>query len=171
MRATDEAFLVLLRQEQGRLLRIARAITGQDQDAWDMLQEATLAAYGRFAELKGGPGAFAPWIRRILINRSRNLLRARSRLLLLEAPGDATPDPEPGPEHRLSQTLLWDEVMAMEDHHRQALALRFLVDMNIEEIATVLAVPPGTVKSRIHRALGALRRRLETDENSEVNCQ
>lgn len=163
MRPTDEQFLSLLRQEQGKLMRIAKAITGQESDAWDMVQEATLTAYDRFGELRGGPESFGPWIRSILVNRSRNLLRKRSQTVPLEAVGSqAESDPGPGPEERLSQALLWDEVMALEEHHKQVLVLRFLVDMQVDDIAALLGLPSGTVKSRLHRALSALRKRLET---------
>ncbi|HLN60314.1 MAG TPA: RNA polymerase sigma factor [Symbiobacteriaceae bacterium] len=165
MRATDDRFLTLLRTEQGKLLRIARALTGQEADAWDMVQETTLVAYDRFAELRGGDEAFGPWIRTILVNRTRNLLKARSRTIALEAPTqlELEADPVPGPEQQLNHRLLWDEVMLLEEHHRQVLVLRYLVDMPVEAIAELLDVPAGTIKSRIHRALGALRKRLERD--------
>lgn len=168
MRLSDEQFLSLLKQEQGKLLRIARAITGQEADAWDMVQDAVLTAYGRLGELRGGPDAFGPWIRRILVNRSRNLLRARSRTVMLEVVGETEVDPTPGPEERLAQSELWAQVMELEEHHRQVLVLRFLVDMTVEEIAAVVDAPAGTVKSRIHRALGALRRRLDPSELERV---
>lgn len=162
-RSHDERFLTLLRHEQGKLLRIARALTGQEADAWDMVQEATLAAYDRFDDLRGGEAAFGPWIRRILVNRTRNMLKSRSRMVPLEAPGEQELDPGPGPEQQFHNQALWDEVMRLEEHHRQVLVLRFLVDLPVEEIADVLDLPGGTVKSRLHRALGALRRRLSHD--------
>lgn len=171
MRRSDEQFMALLQQEQGKLLRIARAITGQEADAWDMVQEATLNAYDRFGQLHGGPEAFGPWIRRILVNCSRNLLRSRSRLLPLELVGEAVPDPEPGPQQRLDSSVLWGEVMSLEEHHRQVLALRFAVDLSVDELAALLDVPSGTVKSRLHRAVKALRQRLEADDNKAVRCR
>jgi RNA polymerase sigma-70 factor (ECF subfamily) len=164
----DERFLALLQGEQGKLLRIAKAITGQEADAWDMVQEATLTAFDRFDELRGGDRVFAPWIRRILINRARNLLKSRSRLLPLEPMGTEV-DPTPGPDMQLDQTLLWDEVMCLEMHHRHVLVLRFLVDLTVEEIAHALDVPVGTVKSRIHRALAVLRKRLTIEERGVVH--
>lgn len=169
LRPSDDEFLALLRPEQGKLLRIARAITGQEHDAGDMVQEAILAAYRRFPDFRGRPDGFAPWLRRILINRSISLLRARQRWLPQESPADGAPDPDPGPEQRLSGALLWDEVQALEAHHRQVLTLRFLVDMPVEEVALLLRVPVGTVKSRVHRALQALRKRLDATEKKAVN--
>lgn len=167
MHARDAQFITLLEAEQGKLYRIARAVTGQDADAWDMVQEATLIAYDQFHTLRGGPAAFGPWIRRILVNRARNLLRARTRMVPLELVGEADPDPAPGPEQRLDQAQLWGQVMQLDDHHRQVLVLRFLVDMTVDELARLLDVPAGTVKSRLHRALGALRWRLDQENQAE----
>lgn len=168
MRRDDGQFLALLRQEQGKLFRIARAITGQEADAWDMVQEATLLAYDRFSQLRGGPSSFGPWIRRILVNRCHDLLKARMRIVPLDGVLDGDPDPQPGPEEQMDHSLLWGEVMALEAHHRQALVLRFLVDMPVPEMAALLDVPEGTVKSRLHRALSSLRKRLESREEGVV---
>lgn len=55
------------------------------------------------------------------------------------------------------------------EHHRQVLALRFLADMSVDDRAALLAVPPGTVTSRIHRALKVSRRHLEADGREAVN--
>lgn len=168
MRPGDNQFLAMLRLEEGKLLRLARALTGQEADAWDLVQEATLAAYDQFARLRGGPDSFGPWIRRILVNRARTLLKARARMIAMEFVAETEADPEPGPEEHLNQTLLWTEVMGLEDHHRQVLTLRFLVDMKVDEIATLLDVPEGTVKSRLHRALSALRKRLDLSARGAV---
>lgn len=173
MRLSDDQFLSLLREEQGKLLRIAWSITGQEADAWDMVQEASLAAYDNLHRFRGGAAAFDAWIRRILVNRCRNLLKARARMVPLEAVPDAQPGEAPSAEDQVERALLWDEVMQMDDHHRQVLTLRFLVDMTVEEIGTLLELPLGTVKSRLHRAAGALRKRLAEDENPQkgsVNC-
>lgn len=163
MRQRDEAFLALLRPEEGKLLRIARALTGREADAWEMVQDTVVQAYERFHTLRGGPEGFAPWIRRILVNRCKNLLRGRSRLVLLERAAESEIDPGAGPEAQLEASQLWADVMELGEEHRQVLTLRYLVDMPVAEIASLLGVPEGTIKSRIHRALGALRKRLTAD--------
>lgn len=168
MRSRDEEFLRLLRQAQGKLLRIAWAITGQEADAWDMVQEASLVAYDQFPTLRGGTASFDAWIRQILVNRCRNLLKARLRTVALESAAELQPDIAPGPEEWVDRAHLWDVVMTLEEHHRQVLTLRFLADMQIDDIATFLDLPAGTVKSRLSRALGALRRRFESTEKGPV---
>ncbi len=168
-RRIDEEFLALLRPQEPKLFRIARALTGQEADAWDLLQESTLLAYDRFGQLRGGPDAFGPWIRRILVNTAKNHLVQRNRVVLLEAmEAEVGFDPSPGPEELLDQRLLWDEVMNLELHHRQVLTLRFLLDLPVDEIATLLDLPAGTVKSRIHRALATLRQRLQPSAEGAV---
>lgn len=171
MSRTDETFLALLRQEQTQLFRLAQMIVGNEHDAWDIVQDTTLAAYRSFARFTGGSHMFSPWIRRILVNRCKDLLRVRHRLVLLGTEVDCgAADPDPRPEERYDQTLLWREVACLEEHHRQVLTLRFFVDLTVDEIAELLSVPAGTVKSRIHRALGALRRRLDADQSCGGKC-
>jgi RNA polymerase sigma factor (sigma-70 family) len=77
-------------------------------------------------------------------------------------------DPDSLPEVCYDRTLLWQEVALLEEHHRQVLTLRFFVDLSVDEIAELVNVPPGTVKSRLHRALRVLRKRLEAGQKCEV---
>lgn len=65
---TQEEFLHLLQEHEGRLYRIALAITGRDADAWDALQDAVESAVRSLPELQGGAQAFPGWMRRIVVN-------------------------------------------------------------------------------------------------------
>jgi len=68
VRQDDEHFLGLLRREQGRLFRLARMLLGQEDDAWDLVQEATVEAYAHYPSLRGGDSVFGlragycPWM-------------------------------------------------------------------------------------------------------------
>lgn len=64
---TQGEFLRLLQEQEGRLYRIAMAITGSDADAWDALQGAVEGAVRSLPELQGGADAFPSWIRRIVV--------------------------------------------------------------------------------------------------------
>src|SRR5690606_16841242 len=95
----EQDFIELLQKEEGKLLRIAWAMLGQESDAWDVLQEAVEQAWRHRRQLQGGPAAFPAWIRRIVVNRAIDHMRSRKRLILLEPAampeGDAAP---PSPE-------------------------------------------------------------------------
>ncbi|HEY8347637.1 MAG TPA: sigma-70 family RNA polymerase sigma factor [Symbiobacteriaceae bacterium] len=160
MKVHDE-FLALLRPEAGRLYRTAWAILGNEADAGDALQEATIRAYNAFQQLKGGPAAFPMWMRRILVNTCTEILRRRMRVIPVERPEDLTEEPTvPGVELPLDGDV-WDAVRALDERYRAVVVLRFLNDMQLDEIATALDIPLGTVKSRLHTALKLLRRHLE----------
>lgn len=164
MRQDDERFLGLLHREQGKLLRLARMLLGREDDAWDLVQEATLAAYAGLSHFRGGDESFGPWIGRILVNRARNRLRAQYRVLPLDDFHNDRPDPSPGPEESFERHLLWSAVAGLDPPHRQVLALRYLADLEVTDIAAFLKIPEGTVKSRLHRAIGVLRQRLQVED-------
>jgi len=161
---TQGEFLRLLREQEGRLYRIALAITGSDADAWDALQDAVEAAVRSLPELQGGVEAFPSWIRRIVVNRAINLVRARRRVIPVEPAAVVEPDPLPPPEASIAAREIWGLMEELDAGQRQVVALRYLADLPLEEIARGLDLPLGTVKSRLHRALGRLRERLQTEE-------
>lgn len=164
MAPSEERFFALYNPEQGRLYRTAWAILGNEADAGDALQEATIRAYKALDQLKGGPAAFPQWMRRILVNTCTGILRKRMRIIPVERPEDlaeeqfvSEPDIPLGSE-------VWDAVSTLDERYRAVVVLRFLNDMQLDEIATALDIPLGTVKSRLHTALKMLRLKLASGE-------
>lgn len=156
----EEQFFALYKPEQSRLYRTAWAILGNEADAGDALQEATIRAFRAFSQLKGGAAAFPFWIRRILVNTCTQILRKRSRVIPVERPedfGEELVAPEMELDHGSD---VWDAVQSLDERYRAVVVLRFLNDMQLEEIAKALDIPLGTVKSRLHTALNILRKRL-----------
>ena len=97
-------FFQLLRAHQGYLERIALAMLGNRPDAEDALQEAALAGYRRFAQLRD-EHAFGAWMRRILIRQCRQMLEHRRRSFPVEDLAARLPDTVPGPDPEA--TALW----------------------------------------------------------------
>lgn len=164
--AGDNAAREALADECRRIAwRLALRLTGNRELAADVTQDAMVrffAALGRFDATR----PLAPWIARIV----RNLLRDRARRsrvrrlvplhdgsdeLVLE-PADPQPDPEAVADRHQLQRLVWRCLAQLDDDHREILVLRDFEGLAYDEIATVLAIPRGTVMSRLHRA----RRRL-----------
>lgn len=160
----EREFLRLLQQQEGRLYRIALAITGSDADAWDALQDAVEAAIRNLHDLRGGELAFPGWIKRILVNRAINLLRVRGRVVPTDPSEGPEPQPLPPPQESIAAREIWTLVAELDAGQRQVVALRFLADLSLEEVAERLGLPLGTVKSRLYRALGRLRQRLANEE-------
>jgi RNA polymerase sigma-70 factor (ECF subfamily) len=161
---SEEQFFALYRPEAGRLYRTAWAILGNEADASDALQEATIRAYRAFDQLKGGAAAFPAWIRRILVNTCTQILRKRTRVIPVERPEDLTEEkvaPDPG---LALGSEVWEAVQSLDERYRAVVVLRFLNDMQLEDIAAALDIPLGTVKSRLHTALKQLRARLQVED-------
>ena len=159
----EERFFALYRPEQGKLYRTAWAILGNEADAADALQEATIRAYRAFGQLRGGDVAFSAWMRRILVNTCTQILRKRMRVIPVERPEDLTAHPVTEVDLPLDGDV-WDAVRSLDERYRAVVVLRFLNDMQLEEIAAALDIPLGTVKSRLHAAMKQLRNRLNALE-------
>lgn len=157
----EEQFFALYRPEAGRLYRTAWAILGNEADAGDALQEATIRAYRAFDQLKGGQAAFPAWMRRILVNTCTQILRKRMRVIPVERPEDLAGGEAVAPDVEMQMgSDVWDAVKELDERFRAVVVLRFMQDMQLEDIATALDIPLGTVKSRLHTALKQLRGRL-----------
>lgn len=160
----EQRFFALYQPEQGRLYRTAWAILGNEADAADALQEATIRGYRAFDQLKGGEAAFPAWMRRILVNTCTQILRKRMRVVPVERPEDLG-------DHALTEIELpldgdvWDAVRSLDERYRAVVVLRFLNDMQLDEIAAALDIPLGTVKSRLHAALKRLRAYLHAADD------
>lgn len=160
----EDRFFAFYKPEQGRLYRTAWAILGNEADAADALQEATIRAYRAFGQLKGGEAAFPAWMRRILVNTCTQVLRKRMRVVPVERPEDLSPDQATTDVVLPLEGDVWDAVRSLDERYRAVVVLRFLNDMQLDEIAAALDIPLGTVKSRLHTALKLLRNRLRTGE-------
>lgn len=158
-------FFQLLRAHQGYLERIALAMLGNRPDAEDALQEAALAGYQHYDQLRGGEHAFGAWMRRILIRQCRRILESRRRSFPVDDLIPYLPDTVPGPD--AESTAAWELVAQLSDHLRPVVVLRYMLDMSQAEIAEELGIPLGTVKSRLGKALELLRK-LEEEQRREA---
>jgi RNA polymerase sigma-70 factor (ECF subfamily) len=135
-----------------KLLRYAaRQTTGQDT-AKDIVQETLLCAAQRSRRLQD-PAAFPNWLYRILQRRITDQLRTEIRRRRADAAGDISSDAaDPGFE-----TPLQDALKSLAAQNYQVVHLHYLIWLSVKEIATIIDVPEGTVKSRLHTARAQLR--------------
>ncbi len=148
----------LYRRHRGWVHSLALRFAGDAEDAADATQEVFFYLFQKFPgfELTCELRSFLfPAVR----NTAIRLRRKRARLAPL--PDDAEPAARPeGPEPGDGDDRLAGLVAALSDELREVVILRFGRDLALEEIARELGLPLGTVKSRLHRALGQLRERL-----------
>ncbi len=168
--AIDRRDALARRIEQGldRGFRLARAILGDEQEAEDALQEACLAAWRRGDSLRD-PDRFEPWFERIVVNECRDRLRGRRRgqVRAIALEGAWRSDGEglaPDPADRDAARDLDRAFDALDPDHRIVVLLRYWQDLTVDDIAERVGVPAGTVKSRLHYALRALRAGLEASD-------
>ena len=151
-----------LEREVDRAYRLARAILLDEREAEDAAQDACLTAWQKSQSLRD-PDLFGPWFERIVINVCRDRLRGRQRQsvramrLQAVARQDRTA-PAPADDD------LDDALDALDNDHRLVVVLRYWRDLTAEDIADRLDLPVGTVKSRLHYAMGKMRKALEATD-------
>ena len=175
-RGEEEAFSEILGRYRGAIYNLCYRMTRNPEDARDLGQEVFIKVFSlldRYDETY----AFSSWIFRIATNHCiDHLRRNRMRLLSLDGHTDKDGDeiemqiPHKGPEpdqvlERSEAMVKLEEVVAdLPPHYRSIILLRHDQDMSYEEIATVLDLPLGTVKARIHRARNLITKMLEERE-------
>jgi RNA polymerase sigma-70 factor, ECF subfamily len=155
----------LVRRYQQPVFRLAYLILGDAADAEEIAQEAFVRAYlslESFDEQR----PFRPWLLQITRNLARNRRRSLGRYWAnVRRWWQQQPEPvEPSPHRqRADARLLWQAVRELKPAWQEVVYLRFFLELSVEETAAALHVAPGTVKSRLHRALAALRDVIEED--------
>jgi RNA polymerase sigma factor (sigma-70 family) len=166
-RGDARAYEDLVREHQTIAYRLAYVVTRDAAEAEDVTQDAFVKAYRALGRFR--PGApFRPWLLSIVANEARNRRRSagrRAELALRAAeerrPGGAAPSPEAALLDAERRAALLAAVEGLREEERLVVTLRFFLDLGEEETAAALGVPRGTVKSRLSRALGRLRERVE----------
>ncbi|MCX7895255.1 MAG: sigma-70 family RNA polymerase sigma factor [Thermoanaerobaculum sp.] len=159
----------LLAQQELVVWRTCRALLPPGEDLEGAVQEVMLKM---LENLKGfrGNGSMAAWAARIAANYCRDLWRRRrqAETVHLDETADeggfpvaVLPSPSPDPEQTLRARQGWQRLQKalalLPERQREAFALRFLADLNLQQVAEAMGVDVGTVKTHLHRAVAALR--------------
>ena len=160
-----EAFRHLVDRYRDVLFGTAVLMTGNRALAEEQVQEALLSAWRGIRGFRMG-SPFKPWLLRILVNAV--LAQQRRRTLPTvdldgtdpEASAAAGIDPAENLDSLEDRLALRCAIASLGPDHRQVVTLRYFADLTVPEVARVLGVREGTVKSRLHRALAVLRQQL-----------
>ena len=161
------AFGALVSRYQDRLFNTVLRLVGNAEDARDVVQEAFLHAYQSLGSFKGD-SLFFTWLYRIAVNTAISLKRRQKPALRIQ-PGDSVeagidpPDLSDAtrPGHAIERTeeerAVHEALAKLSPEHRAVLVMKDMDGMKYEDIADVLGVPIGTIRSRLHRARLELR--------------
>jgi RNA polymerase sigma-70 factor (ECF subfamily) len=171
-RGDIDAFQQLVQRHAEIAFRTAYLITRSAADAEEAAQDGFLKAHRALARFR--PGApFRPWLLRIVANEARNRRRAAVRRAALELrageeelrfSGAATASPEAAVVAAARRAALLAAIEKLPEPDRLVIACRHLLGLSEAETAAALDCRPGTVKSRLSRALDRLRERTETEQ-------
>jgi RNA polymerase sigma-70 factor (ECF subfamily) len=154
-----QAFLRLADHHLDAAYRLARAILRDSTDAQDATHDAFEQAWRRWSTLRD-PARFEPWFDRILVNICRDRLRSRRRQATDISAEVAISAGDPF-AHADDRDLLANAIAVLSPDHRVVVALRYYRDLPVDEIASQLDIPAGTVQSRLHYALKHLHAAID----------
>jgi RNA polymerase sigma-70 factor (ECF subfamily) len=169
-RGDQDAFAQLVQRHQRRVFNLAFRMLQQYEEASEVTQEAFLAAWQGLPTFRG-EARFSTWLYRIAYNCSLKQLELRKRDRTLQANVEAEQSLAEGEQERVDarlesrarQSLVREQLAQLPAKYRIVLILRHLQDMSYEEMAELLKIPIGTIKTHLFRARNLLKERLEAD--------
>jgi RNA polymerase sigma-70 factor (ECF subfamily) len=172
-RAGDvEAFGALVLAHQTFVFNLALRALGDEHEAQDAAQEAFLRAWQALPNFRG-QARFRTWLYRIVTNvcygrlpHLRRQLAALGEMDMMAVPDEGEPEPSARLEDEQQRAHLWQQIEALPESYRVLVLLRYQQDLAYEEIASVLSLPLGTVKTGLFRARARLRAALLAGEEA-----
>lgn len=163
----NAAFGRLVHLYQDRLYNSLRRVTGSAEDAGDIVQDALVQAYVKLDSFRGS-SAFYTWLYRIAFNLAMSHARREHKVASLDGmkaslgnePVDGQPMPEANIERREQVEMVHAALAELSTEYRTILVLREIDGCRYDEIAEILELPVGTVRSRLFRARMQLRDHL-----------
>ncbi len=160
----------LVKRYQKQVYNLALHTLGNSEDAGDVVQETFLRAYNKLHTFRQD-ASFLTWLYKIASNLCIDQIRARNSRSALSLDVETGEGREPVAESRTSnpenivvrnnlQEIIQREVLQLPERYRMVIVMRHLQDMSVEEIARILEIPDGTVKTHLFRGREMLRERL-----------
>jgi RNA polymerase sigma-70 factor (ECF subfamily) len=171
-----EAVHILVNRCGNRLFKAAFLLCQGESEAQDLVQETLYQALKSMKKFKGASSVYT-WLYGILLNVNRQYRRKKKFLHLPGFSPHVKSDDNIDIQREIEQDLDMEKVYStvlsllktLAPRHREVLVLRYFEDLKIKEIAEILAVSPGTVKSRLHYATSYLRKKIPKHLNLFAN--
>lgn len=159
-----EAFEEIVRARMDAVYRLSFAILGNEADARDAAQDTFVAAWRQIGRLRDDD-RFDAWLQRVAVNAARMVHRSRRRRGVREIPSAevAARMADVAAPEQADARVLDRALRALPVEQRAILVLHHLEGRAVADLAAILEIPVGTVKSRLHTARQALQRALDAD--------
>lgn len=168
-------FEMLIEQHYPRIRRAAVLLTGNSWEAEDLAQETFLQAMQSLSRFDK-TSRVETWLYGILVNLDRKRRRRHVRgwrqittWFLRKSVDSDHQSPSELIESRERRQGIWDAVAELSEHQQHAIVLRYAEGLSYQEIAEVMGCPAGTIKSRLHHGLTALKNKLGTSLDDELD--
>jgi RNA polymerase sigma-70 factor (ECF subfamily) len=157
-----DAFEQLIRPHLAPALGAATIITGGPSDGADAVQDALVLAWQRLSQLRD-PATFPAWFRQIVVRTATKTARRRRQVVELDVSASGPAD---ALDRALDLRTLRRAIARLEVDDRVLLTLREFWGLSVPEMARILEIPEGTVKSKLHYVLRRLRAAYEAEQRA-----
>ena len=162
------AFTALVHRHERRVFNLALRMLGREEDARDATQDAFLTALRKLSSFRGD-SAFTTWMHRVTMNTCYDILRKRQREPVVDTSLESVPTWGATVHDHAEATAIGTDVqralLQVQLEFRAVLVLHDVQDMGYDQVADILGIPVGTVKSRLHRGRVALARLLSGERS------
>jgi RNA polymerase sigma-70 factor, ECF subfamily len=148
--------------------RLACAIVRNPAEAQDATHDAFVQAWRKWPTLRD-PARLQAWFDQIVVNTCRNRLKRAARIQTAELTDDAAIAGGDPMAQALDREVLEPALASLSPDHQVVVALRFYRDLTTDEIARLLAIRPGTVRSRLHYATQQLHATLDASDRARAD--
>jgi RNA polymerase sigma-70 factor, ECF subfamily len=169
LRCDDAAWEMIVSSYAGRIFRLSYRYTGRREEAEDVTQEIFIRIYQNLRSFRASTGSFQNWVlrlsRNLIIDRYRQARRFQQcggslELDAMHLEDQSRPSPHRNVERAEAARLIRQALGTLSPESKEAIIMRDLEGMSYQEMAVILGIPEGTVKSRISRGRTALARQL-----------
>jgi RNA polymerase sigma-70 factor (ECF subfamily) len=157
----------LYERYKNQVFRTAFLLTRSDTMSDDITQETFIRVFEKIKQFDDTQ-PFEPWLYRVTLNVAKNMLRKKEIIQLFRLGYDERQEsPLEYVVRQESEEMLWERIKDLPFKQQSVIVLKYMNGFSQEEIADILQIPLGTVKSRLHNALQKLKRRL-AQEHQEI---
>ncbi|MBI2958164.1 MAG: RNA polymerase sigma factor [Chloroflexi bacterium] len=168
-----DVFEALYQRHKDMVFRTALGMLRDESEAQDLLQATFIKVYESRPKFDGDEDAFRRWLHRVTVNLSIDVYRKKKRtgaLSLDRAVGKGfQPSVEPAHSRLETRDLALQALDCLDGKHRSVVVLKYFHGLAYDEIARILGIPQGTVKSRLNTAMRTMSARLMDPRTEEVS--